>query len=43
MTRVSRAKRRAKIISMETREQIKQLSLMNNAFITWHLRIISLA
>lgn len=32
MARVRRIRRRTKIISMETREQIKQLSLMNNAF-----------
>ena len=32
MTRVGRTRRRTKKISMETREQIKQLSLMNNAF-----------
>ncbi len=32
MTRGSRPRRKVKKISMETREQIKQLSLMNNAF-----------
>ena len=32
MARVRRTRRRTKKISMETREQIKQLSLMNNAF-----------
>ena len=32
MARLRRAKRRAKVISMETREQIQKLSLMNNAF-----------
>ena len=32
MAKVRKIRRRIKIISMETREQIKQLSLMNNAF-----------
>lgn len=32
MAKVRKIRRRIKIISMEMREQIKQLSLMNNAF-----------
>ena len=32
MARVRRIRRRTQRISIETREQIKQLSLMNNAF-----------
>ena len=32
MARVRRIRRRTKKISMETREQIQKLSLMNNAF-----------